>query len=291
MRRSLGSSDGRSDREELMSRRFHDLGVGIAVALIVCSPSASAQNASKYAAPYPRDGVLKLGESDRVIAWEVLREKGAVSAMYELPLDQVVVTLTEGAVRFTTPDGASRVSQEKFGAVRFESKGSILQEEGLNEIPSRAIVFQLKDGPARKTPPVAGIPGQFPRINAVKLFETDRINVWDQVWLPNQTITNHLHYTQTVGVFLSGGKLLTRDLGKPSNAPFDRHQGELLGVPPPRATEGAASAGGATNGGSGGRSDPTAGRGVAAAAPAPMMTPHEEEWAGGAPRAIWIEFK
>ncbi len=248
-----------------MRRRFDNLGVGIAVALIVFSSSASAQNASKYAAPYPRDGVLKLGESDRVIAWEVLREKGAVSAMYELPLDQVVVTLTEGAVRFTTPNGASRVSQEKFGAVRFE--------------------------PARKTPPVAGIPGQFPRINAVKLFETDRINVWDQVWLANQTITNHLHYTQTVGVFLSGGKLLTRDLGKPSNAPFERHQGELLGVPPPRATEGAASAGGAARGGSGGRGDAAIGRGAATAAPAPMMTPHEEEWAGGAPRDIWSEFK
>lgn len=274
-----------------MSRRFHNLDVGIVVALIICSTSASAQKGSKYAAPYPRDGALKLGESDRVIAWEVLREKGAISTMYELPLDQVAVTLTEGAVRFTTPDGTSRVSQERFGAVRFESKGSILQEEGLNEIPSRAIVFQLKDGPARTTPPVAGIPGQFPRINAVKLFETDRINVWDQVWLPNQTITNHLHYTQTVGVFLSGGKLLTRDLGKPSNAPFERHQGELLGVPPPRAAEGAARAGGANNGSSGGRGDMAAGRGAVAAAPAPMMTPHEEEWAGGAPHAIWIEFK
>src|SRR5438128_3534857 len=141
-----------------MNRRFYNVGVGIAAALIVGSSAASAQKASKYAAPYPRAGVLKLGESDRVIAWEVLREKGAASSMYELPLDQVVVTLTEGAVRFTTPDGASRVSQEKFGAVRFESKGSILQEEGLNEIPSRAIVFQLKDGPARTTPPVAGIP-------------------------------------------------------------------------------------------------------------------------------------
>jgi hypothetical protein len=210
--------------------------------------------------------VLKLGETDRVVAWEVLREKGVVSPMYELPLDQVLVTLTEGAVKFTTPDGGARITQEKFGAVRFESKGTVLQEEGLNDIPSRAIVFQLKDGPARKVPVVNGIPGQFPRINAVKLFETDRFNVWDQVWLPNQTITNHLHYTQTVAVFLTGGKLLTRDLGKPSNAPFERHQGELLGVPPPRAESGAA--------------------------PAPTrMIPHEEEWAGGSPRAIWIEFK
>jgi hypothetical protein len=258
-----------------MIGRLQRLGCVAAATVVIGWSSASqpiAQKASKYAAPYPRDGVIKLGESDRVIAWDVLREKGAVSPMYELPLDQVVVTLTEGAVRFTTPDGASRISQEKFGGVRFESKGSVLQEEGVAAIPSRAIVLQIKDGAARTIPKVDGIPGQFPRINAVKLFETDRFNVWDHSWLPNQTIPNHLHYNQTVGVFLSAGKLLSRDLGKPANPPFDRHQGELLGVPPPRA-EGAA---------------PPSAQPARASAP---MTPHEEEWAGGAPRAIWIEFK
>jgi hypothetical protein len=236
--------------------------------------------------PYPRPGVLKLGESDRVLAWEVLREKGQQSQMYQLPLDQVVITLTEGAVRFDTPDGASRISHEKFGSVRLESKGSILQEEGLSDIPSRAIVFQLKEVPSRTLPKVDGIPGQFPRINATKLFENDRITVWDQVWLPNQTITNHLHYTQTVAVFLSGGKLLTRDFGKPSSAPFERHQGELLGVP-------SVAAGGQGRSTSASGAAPT----VAPTAPAntggstPRMVPHEEEWAGGTPRAVWIEFK
>lgn len=253
-----------------MNSRLHTLAICAIVAISVMGSSLAAQKA-KYVAPYPRNGVLSLGESDRVLAWEVLREKGIVSPMYELPLDQVVVTLTEGAVRFKTPDGATRISQERFGTVRYESKGTVQQEEGLTEIPSRAIVFQLKDGASRKVTPIAGIPGQFPRINAVKLFETDRINVWDQMWLPNQTITNHLHYTQTVGLFLSGGKLLTRDLGKPSNAPFDRHQGELLGVAPPPRTSGTPAP-------------------PATAAPAPMI-PHEEEWAGGSPRAIWIEFK
>ena len=248
------------------------------IALAVMSSAPAAQSDHKYAAPYPRPGVIKLGESDRVIAWEVLREKGARSPIYELPLDQVTVTLTEGAVRFTTPDGSYRIAQEKFGTVRFESKRTVLQEEGLSDIPSRAVVFQLKDVPSSTLRPVDGIPGQFPRINAVKLFENDRINVWDQVWLPNQTITNHLHYTQTVAVFLSGGKLLTRDLGKPSNAPFERHQGELLGVPRPRSDAG----------GSAGGASPRAG--ATTAAPPPMV-PHEEEWAGGEPRAIWIEFK
>jgi hypothetical protein len=257
-----------------MNSRLHTLAISAIAAIGVMASPLAAQKAAKYAAPYPRNGVLALGESERAIAWEVLREKGVISPMYELPLDQVVVTLTEGAVRFKTPDGATRISQERFGTVRYESKGTVLQEEGLSEIPSRAVIFQLKDVASRKVEPVAGIPGQFPRINAVKLFETDRINVWDQVWLPDQTITNHLHYTQTVAVFLSGGKLLTRDLGKPSNAPFERHQGELLGITPPRRTpEAAASA---------------APRPAAAAAP---MVPHEEEWAGGSPHAIWIEFK
>ena len=249
--------------------------VSVGAVLILSASTSSAQRSQTHAAPYPRAGVLKLGENDRAMAWEVLRPRGVVSPMYRLPLDQVVITLTEGAVKFTSQDGSTRISQEKFGAVRFESKGTVQQEEGLNDIPSRAIVFQLRDGPSVKTPVVEGIPGQFPRINAVKVFETERFTVWDQVWLPDQTITNHLHYTQTIAVFLSGGRLLTRDLGKPSNPPFERHQGELLGFPAPRAPS-SASAGGE----------------AAGAAPAPARpVPHEEEWAGGTPRAIWIEFK
>jgi hypothetical protein len=148
----------------------------------------------------------------------------------------------------------------------------------------------LKEFPSQTLPMVNGIPGQFPRINAVKLFETDRINVWDQVWLPNQTLTNHLHYTQTVGVFLVGGKLLTRDLGKPSNTPFERHQGELLGVTLLRAETGPGNGGHGGTNGTGAAGGSTA-AGGAAATGATRMIPHEEEWAGGAPRAIWIEFK
>jgi len=253
--------------------------IGLAMTAVVCAlPSlAAAQSRQTYAEPYPRPGVIKLGESDRVVAWEVQRVEGSVSPMYQLPLDQVVVTLTEGAVKFTTPDGAWRVVRERFGMVRLESKGVSQQEEGLSEVPSRAIIFQLKEGPVRTTPPVDGIPGQWPRINAVKLFETDRISVWDQEWKPNETIGYHLHYTQTAAVFLVGGKLRTRDLGKPSNPPFERHQGELLGVP--RA--GAVST----------RAGSPQGSGAQAPPPAPRMIPHEEEWAGGTPRAIWIEFK
>ncbi len=248
-----------------------------ALAWIAIGAATVSTQSPRYSAPYPRDGVLKLGENDRAVAWEVLRPERAKSPMYELPLDQVVVTLTEGAVRFTAPGGASRVVQERFGSVRFESKGTIQQEEGLSVNPTRAVVFQLKDVPSPKPTIVPGIPGQFPRINAVKLFETDRINVWDQVWRANETIPNHLHYTQTVAVFLVGGKLRTRDLGRPSNPPFERHQGELLGFPRPAPSGSAGTASGTG--------------GAPPAASGTRSIPHEEEWAGGSPRAVWVEFK
>jgi hypothetical protein len=63
-----------------MRRQLGGLGLVFA-ALMVLSSATTAQK-TKYAAPYPRDGVLKLGESDRVVAWELLRARGAVSPMY-----------------------------------------------------------------------------------------------------------------------------------------------------------------------------------------------------------------
>ena len=71
-----------------MRRQFGSLAL-TAMTLVVLASTLWAQQGQKYAVPYPRAGVLKLGENDRVIAWEVLRDKGAGSPMYRLPLDQV----------------------------------------------------------------------------------------------------------------------------------------------------------------------------------------------------------
>lgn len=215
---------------------------------------SSSSLAQQHPPPFPREGAKKIIEGDRVIVWDVTREKGKRTAMVEHPLDQLSVTLTEGAVRITRPDGSSTIEQERFGAVRFETKGTVHAEEGLSDRPSRAVVFQLKPGPAPKFPVTEGIPGQFPRIGAVKLFETDRFAVWDQLWKAGERIARHLHYAPTAAVFLEGGKLRTFDEGKP-NPPFSRSPGEVI------------------------------------ASSGPIKIPHEEEQAEGSPRAIWIEFK
>jgi hypothetical protein len=222
-------------------------------AALLSSPALLAQK--PYADAFPRDAAIKLQETDLLIFWELLHEKGKASPMYQLSLDQLTVTLTEGAVKFTKPDGTSRIEQVRLGGVRFESKGTALQDEGLNDVPSREIVVQLKDVQPPKWPVTAGIPGQFPRLDAVKLFENSRIRVWDETWLPNRPVTNHLHYTPTAAVFLSAGRFRTRDVGKTPNPPADRYIGFIL------------------------------------PGTSPITLPHEEEWVSGEPRAIWIEFQ
>jgi hypothetical protein len=210
--------------------------------------------AQKTTPPFPRDGATKVQDNDRVFTWGSTLQKGKSTGMNKLDLDQVSVSLTEGAIKITRPDGTWDIEQERLGSVRYNPKGTTLQEECVSDTPCRVMVFQLKDYVPDPWPTREGIPPQFPRINTVKLFETDRFTVWDQVWKPGEPIVRHAHYHRTVTVFLQGGTIHTiPDSGIP-NPPFTRSPGEVLAnvIFNPDA--------------------------------------HIEEGLSGTPRAIWIEF-
>ena len=233
-------------------RRWIKLRVALPLAGLFLLSSATL--ALEYAPLFPRDGANKVQESNRFVIWDVTWEKGKSTGMHELQLDQVSVTLSEGSIKVTKPDGTWFIEQERFGSVRFESKGTVDAEEGVSDKPSRAMVFQLKDLIPPKWPVTEGIPGQFPRIGAVKLFETNRINVWDARWEAGERIELHLHYNQAAAVFLEGGRIHSfSDQGVPS-PPFSRKYGEVIVT-------------------------------------SPIKAPHAEEQVEGSPRAIWIEFK
>src|SRR6266566_584177 len=131
-----------SKAEKTMSKAWTCRPGVLIVAWLAWSLPMDAQK--KYVAAFPREGATKLGDTDFLTFWEVLHNKGNPSPIYELSLDQVTITLTEGAVKFTKSDGTSRIEQERLGGVRFESKGTVIQEEGLSDVPSREIVAQLK---------------------------------------------------------------------------------------------------------------------------------------------------
>jgi hypothetical protein len=52
--------------------------------------------------------------------------------------------------------------------------------------------------------PVQSYPPAFPRTNATKLMETDRIVVWDIVWPKGQPTPMHQHVHDQVGTYSRG---------------------------------------------------------------------------------------
>jgi hypothetical protein len=209
--------------------------------------------APKNSAAFPREFATEVKTSNGFAIWDVTWKKGKSTGMRELALDQVTVTLTEGAVKVSRSDGSWDIQQRRFGSVSFQSKGTIVEEEGVSDAPSRAIVFQIQDVAPTKWPTTEGVPGMFPRVGAVELFETDRIRIWDSAWKPGERIERHLHYIETAAVFLDGGVIRTIENGA-SNRPSARKSGDVIVSPP-------------------------------------IKVPHEEEQVEGTPRAIWVEFK
>ena len=211
----------------------------------------------KYTPPFPRDGAKKAQESDCFVIWDVTWEDGRSTGMHELPLDQVSVFLTEGPVKVTRPDGTLSIEQERLGSIRFESKGTVEAEEGVSGKASRAIVFQLKNVAPPKRPITEGVPDYLPRLGAVKLFETDRIIVWDQTFRPGPA-PRHQHYSSTAGVFLEGGK---------NRVTYD----PVPGVPPPATL--------------------THEPGQIVNHTSLLKAPHREELFEGSPRVIYVQWK
>lgn len=207
-------------------RRQFDRRVLLALSSLLLYPLST--QAQKTTPPFPRAGATKVQDNDHFFAWDATLGKGKPTGTYKLDLDQVSVSLTEGAKKLTRPDGTWEIEQERLGSVRYDPKGTRLREECISDTPCRAMIFQLKDYAVDPWPVREGIPGQFPRINTVKLFETDRITVWDQVWKPGEPVVRHAHYHRTATVFLQGGTIQAiPDSGVP-NPPFTRKPGEVL---------------------------------------------------------------
>jgi hypothetical protein len=214
------------------------------------SSSAFGQN---YSPLFPRDGAEKVLDNHSVLAWKVTIKKGESTGLRELAMDQVSVALDDGPVKFTRPDGTWSIEPEKKGSVRFDSKGTVIGEQGAGDQPVHFVVFQLKDDAPHPTPTVKDIPGMFPRPEATKLLETDRITVWDEAWVLGDPGVFHLHYNHGAGVFLTGGKFQTIMNGV-KEPPHGRQPGFVLEI-------------------------------------MQLPAPHEYVAVEGSPRAIFVEFK
>jgi hypothetical protein len=235
---------------------YKSTGVVFFAAYFIFSTAAIGQ---KYPAPFPREGSKKANESQCFVIWNAVNENGKSTGMRELPLDQVTVFWTEGPVKFSRADGTWSIEHERVGSIRFESKGTVESEEAASDKPVRAAIFQLKDASPPKWPITEGVPDQLPRPGAVKLFESDRIVVWDQTFSSGVAGPRHQHYNSTAGVWLTGGKTTV------TSDPID-------GVPIAPVVS-------------------TKVPGVVINHTELIKAPHREEELEGSPRIIYVEFK
>jgi len=119
-------------------------------------------------------------DNERVTVWEV---DGAAPAQ---PQDALVISSS--------------------GTVSFVAKGQQPKVEG------RSLVIDLKD---HKVAPLANptkYPLTFPRPGAKKLFENEKVDVWDQVWESGVPTPMHFHDKDVVVWFLEAGDLTSTTL-------------------------------------------------------------------------------
>src|SRR5207302_1250499 len=94
----------------------------------------------------------------------------------------------------------------------------VVQARALGWISNDAIARSLR-AKLESAHSALSLPPSFPRPNATKLVETDRIVVWDIVWPKEQPSPLHRHVFDQVGTYYqSGGRAITSLNGARSEA-------------------------------------------------------------------------
>lgn len=100
-------------------------------------------NNTAYPLAFPREGVKKLFENNRVIVWDYTWTKGKPTVMHFHDKQVVVVYLADGKLKSTTPDGKSVVNTISFGLTTFNAPNRSHSEE-LVEGSARAVITEFK---------------------------------------------------------------------------------------------------------------------------------------------------
>jgi hypothetical protein len=94
------------------------------------------------------------------------------------------------------------VSLSHKGVANFGHKGDVAGKAG-----ARTVVIELKDHPLAPIANTSGYPLAFPRANAKKLLENDKVVVWANVWHPGKPTPMHFHDKDALVVYEATGAL------------------------------------------------------------------------------------
>jgi hypothetical protein len=100
-------------------------------------------NKSGYPPAFPRPGVKKLLENDRVVVWDYTWTSGVPTPTHFHDKDVVVIYLADGALKSTEPSGQSVINEHYNGFTKFNPRDRVHTEE-LIRGKARAIIVELK---------------------------------------------------------------------------------------------------------------------------------------------------
>jgi hypothetical protein len=106
-------------------------------------PVAPIENTSGYPLAFPRPGMKKLLENERVIVWDYTWTLGVTIPMHFHDKDVVGLFLEDGDLKSTTPDGQAVVNSRTSGTVMFGLRNRT-HTETLDRGKQRAILTELK---------------------------------------------------------------------------------------------------------------------------------------------------
>ena len=146
-------------------------------------------------------------DNERVTVWDVTLLPGQPMPMQRHESAVVTLFLDGGKIRSTKENGKSTVSERRFGEVDYDALGAQHIDEVISGSPARMIVAELKQHTQPLYENKSGYPLAFPRAGSVKVFENDRVVIWNYTWVPNVPTPMHFHDKDALVVFRYDGSL------------------------------------------------------------------------------------
>lgn len=147
------------------------------------------------------DAAAPVIDNERVTVRDVHLAAGEIAPAISHAGDYVILYVDGGRIRSgdgkTATHAAGSATAGHGGVTADTAQGAAAHE----------VVVELKDTPSRTVPNTTGLPPGFPRPGAKKVFENDKVRVWNYTWLPGKPTPMHFHDTEVVVTYLGNGDI------------------------------------------------------------------------------------
>ena len=138
-------------------------------------------------------------DNARVTVRDVALELGKPAPVIEHAGDYIILYRNGGRIR--SADGKTALHAD--GSAIWGHGGRT--SDTAVGAPAHEIIVEIKDAPSNTVPNSTALPPAFPRPGSKKMFENDKVRVWNYAWVPGKPTAMHFHDTEVVVTYLQDG--------------------------------------------------------------------------------------